>query len=180
MRRNEGRTKWLLGVCLLLAAVVMFFSFRNRYESEAKSNYEKLTPNLVKLKKGDRANKIVNRTGNASFWIGRTNRKIGLAILHSSVPCCRSATRFITSMLGTRSAGSNGILSFQLQAKDSDTLHEVEKTCAIWGTFQIRPAYTRQRPPTATHFEPFDLLIPDKFDHDIKSNLETNSPPPAN
>ena len=177
VRRNEGRTKWLLGVCLLLAAVVMLFSFRNRYESEAKSNYEKLNQTWSKLNKGDRANKIVNRTGRAVLdWQNESKDWLGhFAFISSVLPQCDKV--YLTS-LGTRRAGRNGILSFQLQAKDSDTLHEVEKTLRDLGYVFKSVPHTPGNDRHGYSFRAaFDLLIPDKFDHDIKSNLETNAPP---
>ena len=162
-------------VCLLLAAVVMLFSFRNRYESEAKSNYEKLNQTWSKLNKGDRANKIVNRTGRAVLdWQNESKDWLGhFAFISSVLPQCDKV--YLTS-LGTRRAGRNGILSFQLQAKDSDTLHEVEKALRDLGYVFKSVPHTPGNDRHGYSFRAaFDLLIPDKFDHDIKSNLETNA-----
>jgi len=177
IRRNEGRTKWLLGVCVLLAAVVMLFSFRNRYESEAKSKYENLAPLLSKLKKGDTPNKIVIRTGKAvSDWTADSKDWLGhFAFLSSVLPQCDKV--YLTS-LGTRRTGQNGVLSFQLQAKDSDTLHEVEKTLRDLGYIFKSVPHTPGNDRHGYSFRAsFDLIIPDEFNHDIKANLKTNSPP---
>ena len=177
IRRNEGRTKWLLGVCVLLAAVVMLFSFRNRYESEAKSKYEKLAPLLSKLKKADTPNKVVIRTGKAvSDWTADSKDWLGhFAFLSSILPQCDKV--YLTS-LGTRRTGQNGVLSFQLQAKDSDTLHEVEKTLRDLGYIFKSVPHTPGNDRHGYSFRAsFDLVIPDEFNHDIKANLKTNSPP---
>ena len=78
--------------------------------------------------------------------------------------------------MGSRRAGSNGILSFQLQAKDSDTLHSVEKS--LRGVTRSSPfRHSRQRPARLSFRASFDLLIPSDFEHDIKENLKTNTPP---
>jgi len=177
VRRNEGRTKWLLGICLLLASLIMLFSFRNRYESDAKLTYEKLTPLYSKLKKDERANKLIIRTGRAvTDWRNDSKNWLGhFAFLSSVLPQCDKV--YLTS-LGSRRAGSDGILSFQLQAKDSDTLHEVEKTLRELGySFKSVPHTPGNDRYGYTFRASFDLHIPRQFNQDIRDNLRTNSPP---
>tara|TARA_B100000676_G_C18052255_1_gene831990 strand:+ start:274 stop:1971 length:1698 start_codon:yes stop_codon:yes gene_type:complete len=177
VRRNEGRTKWLLGVCLLLASLVMLFSFRSRFEADAKAAYNSLTPQYTKLKKDERANKIIIRTGNAvTDWQNSATDWLGhFAFLSSVLPQCDKV--YLTSM-GSRRAGSNGILSFQLQAKDSDTLHSVEKSLRELGySFKSVPHTPGNDRHGYSFRASFDLLIPSDFEHDIKENLKTNTPP---
>ena len=177
VRRNEGRTKWLLAVCLLLAAVVMLFSFRNRYESDAKAAYTALTPKWNALKKEERPNKFIIRTGEAvADWTNNSKDWLGhFAFLSSVLPQC---DKIYLTTLGTRRAGESGIVSFQLQAKDSSTLHNVEKTLRELGyVFKSVPHTPGSERNGYSFRASFDLIIPDNFKHDLKNHLRTNAPP---
>ena len=80
--------------------------------------------------------------------------------------------------LGSRRAGSNGVVSFQLQSKDSSTLHIVEKRLRERGyIFNAVP----QTPGSDRHgysfSASFELIIPRTFKIDLKQFLNTNTPP---
>jgi len=177
LKRNEGRTKWLLALCLLIASTFVVFSIHKRSKSNAQAELDKLSPKYLALKKEERKNKIIIRTGDAvAAWKKESKDWLGhFAFLSSILPQC---DKVYLKNLGTRRVGSSGVISFQLQAKDSSTLHSVEKRLRDIGyEFKSVP----QTPGSDRHgysfSASFELIIPDNFNHNLKDYLKTNSPP---
>ena len=177
IKRNEGRIKWLFGISLFIAGSLMLFSIQNRLKSTAQLALTKLSPQYSSLKKEERTNKIIIRTGNAvNAWSKESKDWLGhFAFLSSILP---SSDKVYLKKLGSRRAGSNGVVSFQLQAKDSSTLHIVEKRLRERGyIFNAVP----QTPGSDRHgysfSASFELIIPGTFKLDLKQYLNTNTPP---
>lgn len=177
VKRNEGRTKWLLGMCLLIAGTLMMFSVQKRFKSNAQSALDELAPIYSKLKKDERTNKIIIRTGDAvTAWSKESKDWLGhFAFLSTVLPSCE---KVYLKNLGTRRVGQNGVITFQLQAKDSSTLHSVESRLRELGyVFKSIPQTPGNDRHGYTFRASFELMIPDNFKHDLKSYLNTNTPP---
>ena len=177
INRNEGRMKWILGMSLIIAGALMLFSIQKRLKSNAQTELNKLSPQYLALKKEERKNKIIIRTGDAvTAWNKDSKDWLGhFAFISAILPPC---DKIYLKNLGTRRVGSNGVISFQLQAKDSTTLHSVEKRLRDIGyEFKSVP----QTPGSDRHgysfSASFELIIPNNFKHNLKDYLKTNSPP---
>ncbi|MEE2615456.1 MAG: pilus assembly protein PilM [Verrucomicrobiota bacterium] len=187
VNRNEGRMKWILIISLLIAGSLMLFSIQKRSKSNAQAELDSLSPRYLALKKEERTYKTTILTGNAvTAWSKESEDWLGhFAFLSAILPKSDKVylksfgTRRITkSDPKTKRSISHGIISFQLQAKDSYTLHNVEKLLREAGyEFQSVP----QTPGSDRHGysfrASFELIIPKIFKHNLKDYLKTNTPP---
>ena len=130
----------------------------------------------IRDSKEERPNKFIIRTGEAvADWTNNSKDWLGhFAFLSSVLPQC---DKIYLTTLGTRRSGESGIVSFQLQAKDSSTLHNVEKTLRELGyVFKSVPHTPGSERNGYSFRASFDLIIPDNFKHDLKNHLRTNAP----
>ena len=177
INRNEGRIKWMLGISILAAGSLVLFSIQKRLKSNAQAELNRLIPQYSALKKEERKNKIIIRTGDAvTTWRKESKDWLGhIAFLSAVLP---PSDKVYLKNIGTRRIGSNGVITFQLQSKDSSTLHNVEKRLRELGyEFKSVP----QTPGSDRHGysfrASFELIIPDNFKHNLKNYLNTNTPP---
>ena len=180
LRRNQGRSKWLLSIVLLQALFVFLFGARSKLAEE----YE------VKLSGANGLISTYNTLAKQEKDIGRWTRKNAdsirswhganrhwlehMAFLSSVIPQCDQ----IYLLKITMRSGKTGVITFQVQVRDSNVLHSFEKKLRRLG-YIIKPvSFTPVNDKHGYKFRAtFDLTLPDHFPLDLLYHLDANDPP---
>ena len=129
LRRNQGRTMWLLSIVMLQVLVFFLFGARSKlaekFEGELSgsggliSTYSTLTKQEKDIGRWTRrsADTIKSWHGANRHWLEH------VAFLSSVIPQC---DQIYLLKINMRSANT-GVISFQVQVRDSNVLHSFEK-----------------------------------------------------
>ena len=180
LRRNRGRTMWLLSIVMLQALVFFLFGARSKlaekYEGEL-SGAGGLIPTYSTLAKQEKdigrwtrksADTIKSWHGANRHWLEH------VAFLSSVIPQC---DQIYLLKINMRSANT-GVISFQVQVRDSNVLHSFEKKLRNLGYIVKPVSFTPVNDQYGYKFRAiFDLTLPDRFPLDLLRHLDTNPPP---
>jgi hypothetical protein len=180
LRRNRGRTMWLLSIVILQALVFFLFGARSKlaekYEGEL-SGAGGLVPTYSTLAKQEKdigrwtrksADTIKSWHGANRHWLEH------VAFLSSVIPQC---DQIYLLKINMRSANT-GVISFQVQVRDSNVLHSFEKKLRNLGYIVKPVSFTPANDKYGYKFRAtFDLTLPDRFPLDLLRHLDTNTPP---
>ena len=175
LRRNQGRSKWLLSIVMLQALFVFLFGARSKLAEEYKvklsgangliSTHSTLAKQEKDIGRWTRKNAdaIRNWHGANRHWLEH------MAFLSSAIPQCDQ----IYLLKITMREAKTGLISFQVQVRDSNVLHSFEKKLRNLG-YIIKPvSFTPVNDKYGYKFRAtFDLTLPNRFPH-----LDTNAPP---
>ena len=180
LRRNRGRTMWLLSIVMLQALFFFLFGARSKlaekYERELSGSGGLISAysTLAKQEKDigrwtrKRADTIKNWHGSNRHWLEH------VAFLSSVIPQC---DQIYLLKINMRSANT-GSISFQVQVRDSNVLHSFEKKLRNLGYIVKPVSFTPANDKYGYKFRAtFDLTLPDRFPLDILRYLDTNTPP---
>ena len=179
-RRNRGRTMWLLSIVMLQALVFFLFGTRSKlgekYERQLSgangliSTYSTLAKQEKDIGRWTRkiADTIKSWHGANRHWLEH------VAFLSSIIPQC---DQIYLLKINMRSANT-GVISFQVQVRDSNVLHSFEKKLRNLGYIVKPVSFTPANDKYGYKFRAtFDLTLPDRFPLDLLRHLDTNTPP---
>ncbi|MBC8242876.1 MAG: pilus assembly protein PilM [Verrucomicrobia bacterium] len=180
LRRNQGRTMWLLSIVLLQALFFFLFGARSKlaekYERQL-SGADGLISTYTTLAKQEKdigrwtrknADSIRSWHGANRHWLEH------MAFLSSVIPQC---DQIYLLKINMRSA-KTGVISFQVQVRDSNVLHSLEKKLRNLGYIVKPVSFTPVNDKYGYKFRAtFDLTLPDRFPLDLLRHLDTNTPP---
>ena len=180
IRRNQGRTKWLLSIVALQALFVFMFGVRSKMASEFEN---KLTgangltfthSNLAKREK-DLWRWTRRKADSIRDWHGTNRRWLEhMAFLSSVIPQC---DQIYLLKLNMRS-GKTGLITFQVQVKDSQVLHSLEKKLRDLGYLVNPVSFTPANDKFGYKFRAtFELTLPNRFPVNLLHHQKTNSLP---
>ena len=180
IRRNQGRTKWLLSIVALQALFVFMFGVRSKMASEFEN---KLTgangltfthSNLAKREK-DLWRWTRRKADSIRDWHGTNRRWLEhMAFLSSVIPQC---DQIYLLKLNMRS-GKTGLITFQVQVKDSQVLHSLEKKLRGLGYLVNPVSFTPANDKFGYKFRAtFELTLPNRFPVNLLHHQKTNSLP---
>ena len=180
LRRNRGRTMWLLSIVMLQVLVFFLFGARSKlaekFEGELSgsggliSTYSTLTKQEKDIGRWTRrsADTIKSWHGANRHWLEH------VAFLSSVIPQC---DQIYLLKINMRSANT-GVISFQVQVRDSNVLHSFEKKLRNLGYIVKPVSFTPANDKYGYKFRAtFDLTLPDRFPLDVLHHLDTNTPP---
>ena len=180
LRRNRGRTMWLLSIVMLQVLVFFLFGARSKlaekFEGELSgsggliSTYSTLTKQEKDIGRWTRrsADTIKSWHGANRHWLEH------VAFLSSVIPQC---DQIYLLKINMRSANT-GVISFQVQVRDSNVLHSFEKKLRNLGYIVKPVSFTPANDKYGYKFRAtFDLTLPDRFPLDLLRHLDTNTPP---
>jgi len=180
LRRNQGRTKWLLSIVMLQALFVLLFGARSKLAEEYKvklsgangliSTYSTLAKQEKDIGRWTRKNADAIRS-----WHGANRHWLEhMAFLSSVIPQCDQ----IYLLKITMRSAKTGVISFQVQVRDSDVLHSFEKKLRNLGYIVKPVSFIPLNDKYGYKFRAtFDLTLPDRFPLDLLRHLDTNAPP---
>ena len=97
-----------------------------------------------------------------------------IAFLSSVIPQCDQ----IYLLKITMRSAKTGVISFQVQVRDSDVLHAFEKKLRNLGYIVKPVSFIPVNDKYGYKFRAtFDLTLPDRFPLDLLHHLDTNDPP---
>ena len=180
LRRNQGRTKWLLSIVILQALFVLLFGARSKLAEE----YE------VKLSGANGLISTYNTLAKQEKDIGRWTRKNAdaikswhganrhwlehIAFLSSVIPQCDQIYLLKMNMR----SGKTGVISFQVQVRDSEVLHSFEKKLRNLGYIVKPVSFTPVNDKYGYKFRAtFELTLPGRFPVNLLHHQKTNAPP---
>jgi Tfp pilus assembly PilM family ATPase len=180
LRRNQGRAMWLLSIVMLQALFVFLFGARSKLAEEYEvklsgangliSTYSTLAKQEKDIGRWTRKNAdaIRNWHGANRHWLEH------MAFLSSAIPQCDQ----IYLLKITMRSAKTGLISFQVQVRDSNVLHSFEKKLRNLG-YIIKPvSFTPVNDKYGYKFRAtFDLTLPNRFPLDLLRHLDTNAPP---
>jgi len=180
LRRNQSRSKWLLSIVMLQALFVFLFGARSKLAEEYEvklsgangliSTYSTLAKQEKDIGRWTRKNAdaIRNWHGANRHWLEH------MAFLSSAIPQCDQ----IYLLKITMRSAKTGLISFQVQVRDSNVLHSFEKKLRNLG-YIIKPvSFTPVNDKYGYKFRAtFDLTLPNRFPLDLLRHLDTNAPP---
>jgi len=180
LRRNQSRSKWLLSIVMLQALFVFLFGARSKLAEEYEvklsgangliSTYNTLDKQEKDIGRWTRKNAdaIRNWHGANRHWLEH------MAFLSSAIPQCDQ----IYLLKITMRSAKTGLISFQVQVRDSNVLHSFEKKLRNLG-YIIKPvSFTPVNDKYGYKFRAtFDLTLPNRFPLDLLHHLDTNAPP---
>ncbi len=180
IRRNQGRAKWLLSIVALQALFVFLFGARSKMASEYESKLTGaggLTSTHSTLAKKEKdywrwtrknADSIRNWHGANRHWLEH------VAFLSSVIPQCDQIYLLKINMR----SGKTGVVSFQVQVRDSEVLHSFEKKLRDLG-YGVKPvAFTPADDKYGYKFRAsFELTLPGRFPVNLLHHQGTNAPP---
>ena len=180
LRRNRGRTMWLLSIVMLQVLIFFLFGARSKlaekFEGELSgscgliSTYSTLTKQEKDIGRWTRrsADTIKSWHGANRHWLEH------VAFLSSVIPQC---DQIYLLKINMRSANT-GVISFQVQVRDSNVLHSFEKKLRNLGYIVKPVSFTPANDKYGYKFRAtFDLTLPDRFPLDLLRHLDTNTPP---
>jgi len=180
LRRNQNRTKWLVGIVMLQALFVLLFGARSKMAKE----YEKTlsgsnglisTYNTLAKQEKEIGRWVRKNAGSIRSWHGANRHWLEhMAFLSSVIPQCDQ----IYLLKITMRSGKTGVITLQVQVRDSNVLHSFEKKLRKLG-YIIKPvSFTPVNDKHGYKFRAtFDLTLPDHFPLDLLHHLDANDLP---
>lgn len=180
LRRNQGRAKWLLSVVILLALFVFLFGARSKLAEEYEvklsgANGLISTYSILAKREKDIGRWTRKNADSIRSWHGANRHWLEhVAFLSSVMPQC---DQIYLLKINMRSA-KTGVISFQVQVRDSDVLHSFEKKLRNLGYIVKPVSFTPVNDKNGYKFRAtFDLTLPGRFPLDLLRHLDTNAPP---
>ena len=180
LRRNQGRTKWLLSIVILQALFVLLFGARSKLAEEYEvklSGAGGLTLTHSTLAKRDKDFWRWTRKNADSIrnWHGANRRWLEhIAFLSSVIPQCDQIYLLKMNMR----SGKTGVISFQVQVRDSEVLHSFEKKLRNLGYIVKPVSFTPVNDKYGYKFRAtFELTLPGRFPVNLLHHQKTNAPP---
>ena len=180
LRRNHGRTKWLLSVVMLQALFVFLFGARSKLAEEYEmklsgANGLISTYSILAKREKDIGRWTRKNADSIRSWHGANRHWLEhVAFLSSVMPQC---DQIYLLKINMRSA-KTGVISFQVQVRDSDVLHSFEKKLRNLGYIVKPVSFTPVNDKNGYKFRAtFDLTLPGRFPLDLLRHLDTNAPP---
>ena len=180
LRRNQGRTMWLLSIVMLQALFFFLFGARSKlaekYEGQLSgangliSTYSTLAKQEKDIGRWTRKNADSIRS-----WHGANRHWLEhMAFLSSVIPQCDQIYLLKINMRSSKT----GVISFQVQVRDSNVLHSFEKKLRNLGYIVKPVSFTPVNDKYGYKFRAtFDLTLPDRFPLDLLRHLATTPPP---
>ena len=180
LRRNQGRTKWLLSIVILQALFVLLFGARSKLAEEYEvklsgangliSTYNTLAKQEKDIGRWTRKNADAIRS-----WHGANRHWLEhMAFLSSVIPQC---DQIYLLKINMRSA-KTGVISFQVQVRDSNVLHSFEKKLRNLGYIVKPVSFTPVNDKYGYKFRAtFELTLPGRFPVNLLHHQKTNAPP---
>ena len=180
LRRNHGRAKWLLSVVMLQALFVFLFGARSKLAEEYEmklsgANGLISTYSILAKREKDIGRWTRKNADSIRSWHGANRHWLEhVAFLSSVMPQC---DQIYLLKINMRSA-KTGVISFQVQVRDSDVLHSFEKKLRNLGYIVKPVSFTPVNDKNGYKFRAtFDLTLPGRFPLDLLRHLDTNAPP---
>ena len=180
LRRNHGRAKWLLSVVILQALFVFLFGARSKLAEEYEmklsgANGLISTYSILAKREKDIGRWTRKNADSIRSWHGANRHWLEhVAFLSSVMPQC---DQIYLLKINMRSA-KTGVISFQVQVRDSDVLHSFEKKLRNLGYIVKPVSFTPVNDKNGYKFRAtFDLTLPGRFPLDLLRHLDTNAPP---
>lgn len=180
LRRNQGRAKWLLSIVILLALFVFLFGARSKLAEEYEvklsgANGLISTYSILAKREKDIGRWTRKNADSIRSWHGANRHWLEhVAFLSSVMPQC---DQIYLLKINMRSA-KTGVISFQVQVRDSDVLHSFEKKLRNLGYIVKPVSFTPVNDKNGYKFRAtFDLTLPGRFPLDLLRHLDTNAPP---
>ena len=180
LRRNHGRAKWLLSVVVLQALFVFLFGARSKlaeeYEMKLSGANGLISTYSILAKREKDIGRWTRRNADSiRSWHGANRHWLEhVAFLSSVMPQC---DQIYLLKINMRSA-KTGVISFQVQVRDSDVLHSFEKKLRNLGYIVKPVSFTPVNDKNGYKFRAtFDLTLPGRFPLDLLRHLDTNAPP---
>ena len=180
LRRNQGRTKWLLSIVILQALFVLLFGVRSKLAEEYEvklsgangliSTYNTLAKQEKDIGRWTRKNADAIRS-----WHGANRHWLEhIAFLSSVIPQCDQIYLLKMNMR----SGKTGVISFQVQVRDSEVLHSFEKKLRNLGYIVKPVSFTPVNDKYGYKFRAtFELTLPGRFPVNLLHHQKTNAPP---
>ncbi|MDB4619239.1 pilus assembly protein PilM [bacterium] len=180
LRRNQSRSKWLLSIVMLQALFVFLFGARSKMAEE----YEKTlsgpgglisTYNTLAKQEKDVGRWVRKNADSIRSWHGANRHWLEhMAFLSSVIPQCDQ----IYLLKITMRSAKTGVISFQVQVRDSDVLHAFEKKLRNLGYIVKPVSFIPVNDKYGYKFRAtFELTLPNRFPLDLLHHLDTNAPP---
>ena len=180
LRRNHGRTKWLLSVVMLQALFVFLFGARSKLAEEYEmklsgANGLISTYSILAKREKDIGRWTRKNADSIRSWHGANRHWLEhVAFLSSVIPQCDQIYLLKINMRSAKTA----VISFQVQVRDSDVLHSFEKKLRNLGYIVKPVSFTPVNDKNGYKFRAtFDLTLPGRFPLDLLRHLDTNAPP---
>ncbi len=180
LRRNHGRAKWLLSVVMLQALFVFLFGARSKLAEEYEmklsgANGLISTYSILAKREKDIGRWTRKNADSIRSWHGANRHWLEhVAFLSSVMPQC---DQIYLLKINMRSA-KTGVISFQVQVRNSDVLHSFEKKLRNLGYIVKPVSFTPVNDKNGYKFRAtFDLTLPGRFPLDLLRHLDTNAPP---
>lgn len=180
LRRNQGRAKWLLSVVMLQALIVLLFGARfkmaDKYEAKLSGASGLISAYSILAKREKDIGRWTRKNADSIRSWHEANRHWleHVAFLSSVIPQC---DQIYLLKINMRSA-KTGVISFQVQVRDSDVLHSFEKKLRDLGYIVKPVSFTPANDKYGYKFRAtFDLTLPGRFPLDLLRHLDTNAPP---
>ena len=180
LRRNQGRTMWLLSIVMLQALIFFLFGVRSKlaekYEGQLSgangliSTYSTLAKQEKDIGRWTRKNADSIRS-----WHGANRHWLEhMAFLSSVIPQCDQIYLLKINMRSSKT----GVISFQVQVRDSNVLHSFEKKLRNLGYIVKPVSFTPVNDKYGYKFRAtFELTLPGRFPVNLLHHQKTNAPP---
>ena len=180
LRRNQGRTRGRLSVVMLQALFFFLFGVRSKlaekYEGQLSgangliSTYSTLAKQEKDIGRWTRKNADSIRS-----WHGANRHWLEhMAFLSSVIPQCDQIYLLKINMRSSKT----GVISFQVQVRESNVIHSIEKNLRNLGYIVKPVSFTPVNDKYGYKFRAiFDLTLPDRFPLDLLRHLDTPPPP---
>ena len=180
LRRNQGRTMWLLSIVTLQALFFFLFGARSKlaekYERQLSgANGLISTYSILAKREKDIGRWTRKNADSIRSWHGANRHWLEhMAFLSSVIPQCDQIYLLKINMRSSKT----GVISFQVQVRDSNVLHSFEKKLRNLGYIVKPVSFTPVNDKYGYKFRAtFDLTLPDRFPLDLLRHLDTNTPP---
>ena len=180
LRRNQGRTKWLLSIVILQALFVLLFGARSKLAEEYEVKLSgagglTLTHSTLAKREKDFWRWTRKNADSIRNWHGANRRWLEhIAFLSSVIPQCDQIYLLKMNMR----SGKTGVISFQVQVRDSEVLHSFEKKLRNLGYIVKPVSFTPVNDKYGYKFRAtFELTLPGRFPVNLLHHQKTNAPP---
>ena len=180
IRRNQGRTRWLLSIVALQALFVFLFGVRSKMASEFENKLTgagglTLTHSTLAKREKDSWRWTRKNADSIRNWHGANRRWLEhMAFLSSVIPQC---DQIYLLKLNMRS-GKTGFITFQVQVRDSQVLHSLEKKLRHLGYIVNPVSFTPANDKYGYKFRAtFELTLPSRFPVNLLHHQKTNALP---
>ena len=180
LRRNQGRSKWLLSIVLLQALFVFLFGARSKLAEEYEVKLSgagglTLTHSTLAKREKDFWRWTRKNVDSIRNWHGANRRWLEhIAFLSSVIPQCDQIYLLKMNMR----SGKTGVISFQVQVRDSEVLHSFEKKLRNLGYIVKPVSFTPVNDKYGYKFRAtFELTLPGRFPVNLLHHQKTNAPP---